>query len=139
MIDRLQQYGIELWWLWGAALVLFVVTLAAIPWLIARLPCDYFIRPRRHARDLTIGAWGVLVFRNLVGLVLVLLGFAMLVLPGQGILTILIGLGFLQFPGRRRLERWLVSKKSVHRSMNWIRAKAGREPLQLPTSDEPRT
>lgn len=139
MIEWLEQHGIEPWWLGSAAVGLFVVTLAAIPWLITRLPIDYFVRPRRHARALTPKTWCLLIARNVIGFVLLLLGILMLALPGQGILTILIGLGFLQFPGRRRLEIWLISKSRVHRSMNWIRTRAGRDPLQLPHTDEPRT
>jgi hypothetical protein len=59
----------------------------------------------------------------------------MLLLPGQGILTILIGLMLLDFPGKRRLERRLVQQPSVWRAINWMRAKAHQPALELPAPE----
>ena len=76
-----------------------------------------------------------LIFRglkNVAGGGLVLLGLAMLVLPGQGILTILIGLTFLDFPGKRRLEIWIVRRPSIRYVLDRVRKKAGRPRLILP-------
>ena len=56
----------------------------------------------------------------------------MLVLPGQGLLTIFVALVLLDFPGKLRLERWLIRKPAVRRPIDWIRAKAGREPIRPP-------
>ena len=70
--------------------------------------------------------------KNLAGLGIVVLGVAMLLLPGQGILTILIGLTLLDFPGKRRLEIWFVRRSSILNGINRIRKKARREPLMLP-------
>ena len=70
--------------------------------------------------------------KNLAGLGIVVLGVAMLLLPGQGILTILIGLTLLDFPGKRRLEIWFVRRSSILNGINRIRKKARREPLILP-------
>ena len=75
-----------------------------------------------------------LIVKNVCGIVLVLMGVAMLVLPGQGILAILIGLLFLDFPGKFAMERWLVERRPVIHAINWLRAKAHREPLDLPKS-----
>ncbi len=71
----------------------------------------------------------LLTGKNALGYLFVLMGIAMLVLPGQGILTIMIGVTLLDFPGKYRLERWLVSRRPVLRSINWLRRCAGREPL----------
>ncbi|MHC4161679.1 MAG: PGPGW domain-containing protein [Planctomycetota bacterium] len=94
----------------------------------------YFVRPepgswsRRH--PLLRGAlWAG---RNLLGAVLVVAGIAMLILPGQGILTILIGLIVLEFPGKRDLELRLVRRPRVRRAIDWLRAKGKRPPLVLP-------
>jgi hypothetical protein len=54
--------------------------------------------------------------------------------PGQGILTILIGVMLLDFPGKRRLERWLVRRPAVFKGINRIRARFDKPPLVL---DEP--
>jgi hypothetical protein len=60
------------------------------------------------------------------------MGLLMLVTPGQGVLTILVGVTLLDFPGKRALELWIVRQPAVLRVTNWMRAKAHREPLQLP-------
>ena len=58
----------------------------------------------------------------------------MLVLPGQGLLTILIGLAVMQFPGKFELERWLVTRKGVLEGINWLRQRSGRLPLEVKTA-----
>jgi hypothetical protein len=70
--------------------------------------------------------------KNIVGLVLVLAGVLMLVLPGQGLLTIFMGITLLDFPGKRRLELSVVRRRPVFSALNWIRKKARRPPLLLP-------
>jgi len=55
----------------------------------------------------------------------------MLVLPGQGLLTILFGIALLDFPGKYRLERRIVSYPKVLNSINWIRKKANKKPLVI--------
>jgi hypothetical protein len=60
-----------------------------------------------------------------------LAGVAMLVLPGQGLLTLLMGFLLVDFPGKYRLERWLFARPIVRRPINWLRHRAGRVPLQL--------
>ena len=61
-------------------------------------------------------------------------GLAMLVLPGQGVITILVGITLLNFPGKRRLELRIVRQRPVLLAINWIRARANRPPLVLPSS-----
>jgi hypothetical protein len=51
--------------------------------------------------------------------------------PGQGLLTILIGVMLLDFPGKRRLERWLLRRRGVLAAINKVRARYGRPPLVL--------
>ncbi len=124
----------------GVSAVLFVVSVVAVPWVLVRLRADYFVEERPP----TLGVWaerpawmrwvwrGV---KNGLGLVLVLGGVLMLVLPGQGLLTLAVGLGLLEFPGKRRLERWLVSKRAVHGPINGLRRRLGRGPLLLPRGE----
>ncbi len=80
----------------------------------------------RHLHHLGI------VLKNLLGVALVGAGIVMLVLPGQGILTILIGVMLMDFPGKYALEKRLVSRPTVMRSLNWMRAKANRPPFLEP-------
>jgi len=118
---------------WGS-LTLFIVSLAVIPWLVTKIPADYFHAEYRRSK--TSGGRSVpiqllLGLKNLFGFLLILLGLVMLVLPGQGILTIVIGLFLMNFPGKYKLERALVSKPKVLNSLNWIRAKAQKPPLVI--------
>jgi hypothetical protein len=117
-------------WLGVFSAVTFVLSLILLPWFVNRIPVDYFTRPRDPH------AWHILlqprtILRNLLGLPVLLAGVAMLVLPGQGILTILIGLGIMNFPGKFAVERWFVERKGVMFSINWIRQKTKHPPLQL--------
>jgi hypothetical protein len=77
--------------------------------------------------------WGGLVVKNLLGAFLVLLGVVMSLpgVPGQGVLTILLGVMLLDFPGKRALELKLVSRPKVLRTINRIRQQFERPPLQL--------
>src|SRR5688500_5885404 len=89
----------------------FVATLVFVPWAIVRLPADYFHYDARH-RALTSTLHPVLrivllLGKNILGCILIVMGLAMLVLPGQGLLTILIGTLLLDFPGKFKFERWL--------------------------------
>lgn len=73
----------------------------------------------------------ILLVKNLLGLVILLMGIAMLFLPGQGLLTMLIGILMLDFPGKFRCERWFVSRRPVLRSINWLRRKSGKPRLRV--------
>ncbi len=60
---------------------------------------------------------------------LILLGIVLLVLPGQGVLTILLGIAVAEFPGKYRLERWVLSRRPVLRAVNGLRRGRRRAPL----------
>ena len=98
----------EFWWLAPLSVALFLGTLLVVPLLVLAMPADYFIRDLR--REYRLHPLHLLrtVAKNLLGLMVFLAGLMMLVTPGQGILTVLIGLGMLNFPGKRRLELHLV-------------------------------
>ena len=138
MFDWLRGYETMLWWLGALSIVMFVASLVALPLIVVRIPADYFARdPRSGSRRSGQSTGPHLLGRlgkNLLGIVLVLAGVGMLVLPGQGILTILIGLMLMDFPGKRALEQRLVQQPSVLRAINWMRAKAHRPPLEIPRS-----
>jgi hypothetical protein len=107
--------------------VVFAASLLLLPWLIARAPRDLFTRNVRVHRPLYVR-----VLRNVLAAALVLVGAAMLVLPGQGILTILLGLLFADFPGKRRLLRAILRRDSVWRALSALRKRLGREPFERP-------
>jgi len=121
-------------WLAAASVVGFAGSLIAIPWILVRLPDDYFdTRVPRHwmkDRHPVLRTLGLLI-KNVAGLVFLLAGIAMLVLPGQGVLTILIGVSLIDFPGKQRLEAQIVRQRLVLQSINAIRLRFGRPPLVL--------
>ena len=111
------------------SVVMFVLTLVALPPIVAFLPENYFVRPRRKRREISFVNWVWIVGKNIVGVLFVIAGIAMLVLPGQGLLTILVGLMLINFPGKHRMERWLVSRPRLLASLNWLRERFDRQPL----------
>lgn len=135
MIDWIWTNETLLWCLVASSVITFVGSLLLVPWLLVRIPTDYFSHRRRHhtpwadRQPLVRGA--LLVLKNGLGGLFFILGVAMLVLPGQGILTMLVGIVLMDFPGKYRFERWIISRPAVLRTINWLRRRAHREPLTL--------
>jgi hypothetical protein len=73
------------------------------------------------------------VAKNMAGVVLVLLGLVMALpgIPGQGILTMIVGITLIDFPGKRGLERRLIGRPRILRSINRLRTRFHRAPLDL--------
>lgn len=121
--------------------VLFAVLslggLAVAGFLLVRLPPDYFRdsspRPWWVGRHPVIRRIG-LILKNLLGGVLVALGVLLSLpgVPGPGILTIVVGLMLLDFPGKRRVEQWLIGRPAILRTINRLRGRYGRPPLESP-------
>ncbi|MGI8605488.1 MAG: PGPGW domain-containing protein [Verrucomicrobiales bacterium] len=124
------------WWLGGFGVVISIGTLIAIPIVIVRMAPDYFLEDRDLDSSLAgqrpVLRWAGLILKNVVAVLLIVAGIAMIVLPGQGLLTILIGLMICNFPGKRRVQLRILRIKAVGRAMNGLRAKFGRPPLELP-------
>jgi hypothetical protein len=116
-----------------ASLVTFIGSLLLVPVLVVRIPADYFTNRKRRrppwANHHPLLRGLLLVLKNLCGYAFILAGIFMLVLPGQGLLTIFIGIMLLDFPGKFLLERWLVTRRPVLHSINWLRRRAHRAPL----------
>jgi hypothetical protein len=136
MLDWASENQTLLWWMGLFSVFTFVGTLIFIPILVVRIPTDYFVRstpnpgywPARHPVIRVIA----IVSKNVLGATFIVTGIAMLVLPGQGVITILIGIMLLDFPGKRRFELWLIEWPALLRGINWIRRRAHRPPLQVP-------
>jgi archaellum biogenesis protein FlaJ (TadC family) len=116
------------------SLAFFVGSLIAIPFILIRLPADYFdVRVPRQWMENHHPVLRVLghVIKNVIGVVFVFAGFLMLFLPGQGVLTMLIGITMLDFPGKRRLEAAMIGQPTVLNAINSMREKFGKPPLIL--------
>lgn len=117
-------------------LVTFSISLAIVSLIMVKIPADYFKEDR--PRDLwanqhpAIRIIGVMT-KNILGVLLVALGIIMSVpgVPGQGFLTILLGVMLLDFPGKRRLEHKLVSRPQVLKTINKLRHRFGKPSLEL--------
>jgi hypothetical protein len=120
----------------GLFLATFAASLAAVAFLLVKAPADFFVRSRTSggARgQRSLGGWSRKTAKNVIGAGLVALGLVLSVplVPGQGLLTILIGVMLLDFPGKRRLERALLRRRRVLQSVNHLRRRYGKPPLQL--------
>lgn len=116
------------------SIVFFVGSLIAIPFVLVRLPADFFdVRvPRAWMEDHhpVLRVMGHLV-KNVVGAIFLFVGFLMLFLPGQGILTMLIGITMLDFPGKRNIEAKIIGQPTVLSAINGMRKKLGKQPLTI--------
>ena len=121
-------------WLTALSMVFFVGTLIAIPFILVRLPADYFDvrvpRPWMEDHHPVLRLLGHIV-KNAVGAIFLFAGFLMLFLPGQGVLTMLIGISMLDFPGKRKVEAKLIGQPTVLSVINGMRQKFNKPPLLL--------
>tara|TARA_Y100001970_G_scaffold283814_1_gene399868 strand:+ start:11196 stop:11633 length:438 start_codon:yes stop_codon:yes gene_type:complete len=117
-----------------SSIFIFLLSILGISWFVANIPEDYFLeskrKPTKWLEQKPILRLAVIFGKNIIGLLLIIGGLLMLVLPGQGLLTMVTGLLLINYPGKYRLERKLVSKPSIFRTLNWIRIKANKAPLK---------
>ncbi len=111
------------------SLACFLASVVVASWAVRRLPADYLLHPLDTTEPCGRGA---LIARNLLGSVLLLLGFLMLFLPGQGLLTIVAALAVMSFRSKRRLERWLLLRPQLFALVNQLRRRSGHPPLLHP-------
>lgn len=141
MLALLEQNETLIAWLALGSVITFFGSLILVPVLVAHMPADYFVREKKPFRSLSPFRIATRLTRNLCGALLFLMGLAMLFLPGQGILTMLIGITLLDFPGKRDFESRLARLRGVRKSIDWIRKKAKKKPLhfhsQEATDDPP--
>ncbi|MDQ8179545.1 PGPGW domain-containing protein [Pelagicoccus sp. SDUM812005] len=119
-------------WMVGVSVVTFLGSLIAVPIVVVAMDADFFVRPEKRGIPLNPLRLLRRILKNVLGWILLVAGLAMLLLPGQGLLTIALGVGLVDFPGKRKLQIRIVKLGKVHRSINWIRKKADKPPLELP-------
>lgn len=116
------------------SIISFIASLVIIPVILIRLPHDYFdIRiPRHWMKDHhpILRILG-LIAKNILGGVFLIAGFVMLFLPGQGILTMLIGISFMDFPKKRLIEAKIIEQPVILNTINMVRQKCNKSPLTL--------
>ena len=116
----------------GVALLAVVIV---IPWLIVKMPEDYFSNPQRYnwlgRKPATIRI-PIRILKNVLAVALVILGAIMFLTPASGLFPILLGVALADVPGKSKLQRWILGKKTIRKSMNWLRRKFHRRPVQVP-------
>ena len=141
MFDSVSEFFLALTWrsvLIGALIFVgsFLFNLAIVSLILVKLPADYFSKDnkKRFASNSHPMLRPLMILgKNLLGIVLVALGVVLSLpgVPGQGLLTILLGIMLLDFPGKDRLERNLLSKPSIVNTINRLRGRFGKPPLEL--------
>jgi hypothetical protein len=135
----MMDWRVVLPWLFWLSVLTFFGSLVVLPILIIRLPADYFVRtspaPESWRMRHPLVRLVVLIVKNLLGLIFLLAGLVMIFTPGQGILSVLVGVSLMDLPGKKAWERRIVARPHVHRVLNLIRNKAGAAPLEVPAHD----
>lgn len=133
LADFISNYSEWFYWLALSSIILLIVSILVIPIIIARIPADYFVTPTRRHKMEAFSFWKFLLrlIKNIIGIFLLICGIIMLITPGQGLLTILTGLFITDFPGKYHLERKLVQKPVILRTLNWIRRKQNVSEFQI--------
>ena len=120
-------------WLGSISFLVFIFSLISIKWLVALIPSDYFIEDKRNKYQSSYPlTWLIsIIIKNIVGYILIVGGILMLVLPGQGLFTIVIGLMLSNYPGKYFIERNFIAIPSVLKTINWLRKKSNKPPLKV--------
>ena len=124
------EYGTILTWVGIISTFCFFASLALIPVIISKLPEDYFLKlflPDKNKQSHILR-----LLRYLLGILLLAAGILMLFLPGQGLLTMILGLSLLDFPGKQQIVESLLQNKSIRNALNWIRKKQSATPFLFP-------
>ncbi|MGE3467760.1 MAG: hypothetical protein AB7J13_12590 [Pyrinomonadaceae bacterium] len=116
----------------GSLLISFV----AIAIVMVKIPANYF--SSHYKQDFLPGShwtvrWGAVILKNILGLFLIILGILLSLpgVPGQGVLTILLGLIMIDIPGKRPIEARIIKRPTVLAAANNLRARYGKPPLEL--------
>lgn len=120
----------------GLFLLSLTVSFIAIAIVMVKIPANYF--SSHYKQDFLPGShwtvrWGAVILKNILGVFLIILGILLSLpgVPGQGILTILLGLIMIDIPGKRPLEARIIKRPTVLAAVNHLREKYGKPPLQL--------
>nr|ALS88856.1 TIGR02611: TIGR02611 family [uncultured bacterium] len=141
MFDSIVEFFSSLTWrgvLFGVLIFLgsFLLNLGIVSLILVKLPKDYFSntnQKRFASQSHPLLRPLMIVGKNLLGLILVALGVVLSLpgIPGQGLLTILLGIMLMDFPGKHRLEQKLLSKPSIVNTINRLRGRFGKPALEL--------
>ena len=130
----LENNSYILFYLGIISVLIFIFSIVGLRLFIIAIPSDYFINKKRVSalRDSSILLWVFYkIFKNIIGYIFIAIGLLALVLPGQGILMILIGLMMSDYPKKFNLEKKIIKINTVRKGVNWIRIKSNVEKIKL--------
>lgn len=133
------EYGYLIKWLGIVSTFTFLASLFCIPWIIYKLKDDYFLHlHKQHKKEDEHPLLFILLrlLRYLMGSILLSAGILMLFLPGQGLLTMILGLSLLDFPAKQRAVDSLLQLQSLRKALNWIRDKEDKKPFIFPEAND---
>jgi hypothetical protein len=141
MPQLVQDHQVAIYWLTAFSILVFACSLLAAPIIALSIPADYFLHGRRPTMwrpgRVPLVGLAIRLLKNAAAILLIVGGVVMLVLPGQGLLTIAMGVLLLDFPGKYWVERWFLSRRPVLESVNWLRRRAGRKPVEICITKKP--
>lgn len=106
----------------------FLGFIAAIIFVFSKLPKNYWICSQVDQES----SLKMKVLRNILAFPVAILGALMLLLPGQGLLTLLLALMLADFELKQELMAKIIAKKKIRESLDYIRRKMGRSPFIWP-------
>ena len=129
----LDNYYDFFFWLGVVSSIIFLISLLSIRWLVCMIPSDYFIKKEQSKFKSNYPvAWIISsIIKNIFGYVLIFGGILMLVLPGQGLITIFVGLMLSNYPGKYKIEKKIIAIPRIFKTINWLRKKSDEPPLNL--------
>jgi hypothetical protein len=126
-------------WIVAISTGYFFLSILVIRLLVVRMPADYFAAGRRAPSEYAhpAAAIALRIGKNILGALVILVGLVMSLpgVPGQGFLTLLIGLTLTDFPGKRKIELWILRQHLILKAINGLRTNAGKPPLIIPGED----
>jgi hypothetical protein len=140
-MDWLAQFWASMTWdkiALGVGLFLLSLGLsfAAIVIVMVKIPANYF--SSHYQQDFMPNSgflvrWGAVILKNILGVLLIGLGLVLSLpgVPGQGLLTILLGIIMLDIPGKRPLEARIIKRPTILAAINNLRARYNKPPLEL--------
>lgn len=140
-MEWLSQYWEKLTWTQigvggGLFLSSLVVSFLAIALVMVKIPADYFspnYSQKFMPNSTFLVRWGAVILKNLLGVFLIALGIVLSLpgVPGQGLLTILLGLIMVDIPGKRPLEARIIQRPTIQTAINGLRSRFNKPPLIL--------
>ncbi len=135
MVDWLEAHAALSTAIVVGSVVFAVGSLWAVHRFLITIPPDYFQQEHKPLELWTdshpVLRWCVIIGKNVLGGVLIVIGIVMLFTPGQGVLSLLLGISLVDLPGKRSLERRILQQDKVLGLVNRLRKRADQPPLEV--------